>query len=197
MWCIQMHSIQWDHLHVGCWRHVGEAQSWCSWCTGGRVWVRLLPGGLLLAFSRFCSNGHPVLLWLICRIGSIGSICIFFQKRRSQVSSAGDLHARLCQKILSGQRKRREPFSFLERHSLSLGQWGPADLLCFCVSDSMKSSRSVFLAAGPRCFIMSFVTPSGPGAFLHFNCSIAASVSFMVMGWLVQLSDVGCFCSCV
>ena len=57
--------------------------------------------------SRFCSNGHPVLLWLICRVGSIGSICTFFQKHRSQVSSAGDLHARLCQKLLLGQRKQR------------------------------------------------------------------------------------------
>ena len=63
--------------------------------------------------------------------------------------------------------------------------------------DSLKSSRSVFLAAGPWCLIMSFVTPSGPGAFLHFNCFIAASISFMVMSWLMQLSDVGCFCGCV
>ena len=199
------------------------------------------------------------------RVGSIGSICTFFQKRRSQVSSAGDLLARLCQKLLLGQRKQRQPFSFLGRRSLSLGQWGPAGLLYFCVSDipsvlvtvfsvlprkisifcwllalelsqgnlggwwggsclglsclclfygmgwwwpfsigqklpffhdSLKSSGSVFLAAGPRCFIISFVTPSGPGAFLHFNCLIAASVSFMVMGWLMQLCDVGCFCSC-
>ena len=51
--------------------------------------------------------------------------------------------------------------------------------------DSLKSSSSVFLAAGPRCFIMSFVTPSDPSAFLYFNCFIAASISFMVMGWLI------------
>ena len=63
--------------------------------------------------------------------------------------------------------------------------------------DSLKSSRSVFLIAGPRCLIMSFVTPSGPGAVLHFNCLIATSVSFMMMGWLMQLSYVGCFCSWV
>ena len=63
--------------------------------------------------------------------------------------------------------------------------------------DSLKSSRSVFLAAGPRCLIMSFVIPSGPGAFLHFNCFIAASISFVVMSWLMQLSDVDCFCSYV
>ena len=62
--------------------------------------------------------------------------------------------------------------------------------------DSLKGSRSVFLAAGPWCLIMSFVTPSGPGAFLHFNCFIAASISFIVKGWLMQLSDVGCFGSC-
>ena len=136
MWCIQMRSKRRDHLHVGCWRHVGEAQLWCCWCTGERVSVKwLLPVGLLLAFSHFCSNGHPVLLWLICCVGSIGSICKFFQKRRSQVSSAGDLLARLCQKLLLGQRKQRQPFSFLGRRSLSLGQWGPAGLLYFCVSD--------------------------------------------------------------
>ena len=35
--------------------------------------------------------------------------------------------------------------------------------------DSLKSSSSAFLAAGPRCLIMSFVTPSGPGAFLHLS----------------------------
>ena len=68
--------------------------------------------------------------------------------------------------------------------------------LCQFFHDSLKSSSSVFLAAGPRCF-MSFVTPSGPGAFLHYNCFIAASMSFMVMGWLMQMSDVGCFYSCV
>ena len=45
--------------------------------------------------------------------------------------------------------------------------------------DLLKSSSSVFLAAGPRCLIISFVTPSGPGAFLHFNCFIAASISFL------------------
>ena len=60
--------------------------------------------------------------------------------------------------------------------------------------NSLKSSRN-FLAAGPKCLIMSFVAPSGPDALLHFNCFIAASISFMVMGWLMQLSDVGCFCS--
>ena len=60
--------------------------------------------------------------------------------------------------------------------------------------ESLKSSRSVFLAAGPKCLIMSFVTPSDLGAFLHFNWIIAASVSFMVMGWFVKLSYVGCFC---
>ena len=63
--------------------------------------------------------------------------------------------------------------------------------------DSLKSSRSVFLVVGPKCLIMSFVTPSGPGAFLHFKCLIATSISFMVVGWLMQLSDVGYFCSCV
>ena len=71
---------------------------------------RLLPVGLLLAVSRFCSNGHPVLFWLICRVGSIGSICTFFQNHRSRVSSAGDLHARLCQKLLLGQRKQTSFF---------------------------------------------------------------------------------------
>ena len=53
--------------------------------------------------------------------------------------------------------------------------------------DSLKSSRSAFLTAGPECLIMSFVTPSGPGAFLHFNCLIATSISFMLMGWLMCL----------
>ena len=37
--------------------------------------------------------------------------------------------------------------------------------------NSLRSSMSVFLAAGLMCLIMSFVTPSGPGAFLHFNCT--------------------------
>ena len=94
MWCIQMHSTQRDHLHVGCWRHVGEAQSWCCWCTGERVSVRwLLPVGFLLAFSRFCLNVHPVLFWLICRVRSIGSICTFFQKR----SFTSDFVKSFCQ----------------------------------------------------------------------------------------------------
>ena len=105
--------------------------------------------GLLLAFSRFCSDGHPVLLWPICPVGSIGSICTFFQKCRSQVSSAGDLLARLCRKLLLGQRKQRQPFSFLGRRSLSLGQWRASwssVLLCFrypvCVGDSIfRSSK--------------------------------------------------------
>ena len=61
--------------------------------------------------------------------------------------------------------------------------------------DSLKSSRRVFLAASPRCLIMSFVTPSGPGSVLYFNCFTAASIS--LMGWFIQLFDVGCFCSCV
>ena len=61
--------------------------------------------------------------------------------------------------------------------------------------DSFKSSRSVFLVAGPKCLIMSVVTPSDPGVFLRFNCLIATSVSFMVMGWLMCLSDMGCFSS--
>ena len=51
--------------------------------------------------------------------------------------------------------------------------------------DSLKSSMSVFLAAGPRCLIMSFGTPSDPGAFLQFHCFIATSISFMVIGWLM------------
>ena len=87
MWCTQMHSTQRDHLHVGCWKHVGEAQPWCCWCSGERVSVRwLLPVGLL-AFSRFCLKGHPVLLWLICRVGSIGSICIFSRRPSRQTLS--------------------------------------------------------------------------------------------------------------
>ena len=47
--------------------------------------------------------------------------------------------------------------------------------------DLLKSSRSVFLAAGPRCFIMSFVMPSGPGAFLHFSCLIAAPLDVIMI----------------
>ena len=61
--------------------------------------------------------------------------------------------------------------------------------------DSTKSSRNAFLAAGAKCLIMSFVTPSGPGAFLHFSCLIATSISVMVMGWFMHLSNVGCFYS--
>ena len=104
--------------------------------------------GLLLAFSRFCSNGHPVLLWPICRVGSIGSICTFFQKRRSQVSSAGDLLARLCQKLLLGQRKQRKPYFSWKAFSISWAMrasWSSV-LLCFrypvCVGDSIfRSSK--------------------------------------------------------
>ena len=33
----------------------------------------------------------------------------------------------------------------------------------------LNSSKGVLLAAGPRCLIMSLVTPSGPSVFLHFN----------------------------
>ena len=139
-------------------------------------------------------------------------------------------------------KKQRQPYSFLERHSLSLGQWGPADLLCFCVSDIpsvlvtvfsiLPGKTSIFcwlltlevfqgnlggwwggsclglsclylfmdwdvgdffsikqelcyssmirwraqwvfswqqVAAGPKCLITSFLTPSGPGPFLHFQ----------------------------
>ena len=97
-----------------------------------RVSVKwLLPVGLLLALSRFCSNGHPVLFWLICPVGSIGSICTFFQKRRSLVCSAGDLHARLYQKLLLGQRKQKQPFLFLKDILYHLGNEGQ---LIFCAS---------------------------------------------------------------
>ena len=107
-----------------------------------------------------------------------------------------------------GQSKKRKIMAFFRK----------AETVPF-FHDSLKSSRSVFLAAGPKCLIMPFVTPSGPDAFLHFNCLIATSVSFMVMGWLMHLSlfhgdglahaclsfmvmgwlmhlsDVGCFCN--
>ena len=139
-----MHSTRRDHLHVGCWRHVGETQSWCCWCTEERASVRLLLPVGLLAFSRFCSNVHPVLFLLICCVGSIGSICTFVKKRRSQVSSAGDLHARVRQKLLSGRRRQKRPFPFLERHSLSPGEWRPADLLYLCTSYIQSVLVTVF-----------------------------------------------------
>ena len=59
--------------------------------------------------------------------------------------------------------------------------------------DSLKSSRSVFLAAGPRCVWLWHHL-----VLVHSYIStvlFAASISFMVIGWLMQLSDVGCFCS--
>ena len=105
--------------------------------------------GLLLAFSRFCSNGHPVLLWPICRVGSIGSICTFFQKRRSQVSSAGGLLARLCQKLFVRSKKTETTFFFSwKAFSISWAMrasWSSV-LLCLrypiCVGDSIfRSSK--------------------------------------------------------
>ena len=42
------------------------------------------------------------------------SVSTFFQKRRSQVSSAGDLLARCFQKRLSGRRNRNNLFLFLK-----------------------------------------------------------------------------------
>ena len=64
------------------------------------------------------------LLWPICRVGNIGSNCTFFQKRCSQVSSAGDLLARLCQKFLLGQKKPDNLFLFLEGILYLLGNEG-------------------------------------------------------------------------
>ena len=75
---------------------------------------------------------HPGLFLLICRVGSIRSICTFFQKRRSQVSAAGDLHARLYQKPLPGQIKRKDLFIFLKGILYLLGNEGQ---LIFCAPD--------------------------------------------------------------
>ena len=42
---------------------------------------------------------------------SCKSIYTCFQKRRSQVFSAGELHIRLCQKLPLGRRRQKQPFS--------------------------------------------------------------------------------------
>ena len=49
--------------------------------------------------------------------------------------------------------------------------------------DSLKSFNNVLLVSSPKFFIMSFMTPLGPGPFLHFNCLIASST---LPYWLLQ-----------
>ena len=136
--CIQMHSTRWDYLHVGFWRNVREAQPWCSRCTGKKVSVGEItpPYGTPRIFTLLHICPSIFLLLLICRVGSIGSVCTFLQKRHSQVSSAGGLHVRLYQKILSGQRKQKQPFSFVK------GDEG--QLLCLCASSIQSVWVTVF-----------------------------------------------------
>ena len=62
--------------------------------------------------------------------------------------------------------------------------------------DSLKSFNNVLLVSSPKFFIMSFVTPSGPGAFLHFNCLIASSTSSILIASIIQLSVGGWSCFC-
>ena len=45
------------------------------------------------------------------------------------------------------------------------------------LQDLLKRARMAFFAEDPRWAIMSFVTSSGPGAFLVFNILISASSS--------------------
>ena len=59
--------------------------------------------------------------------------------------------------------------------------------------DSLKSFNNVLLVSSPKFFIMSFVTPSGPGAFLHFTCLIASSTSSILIASVIQLSVGGWF----
>ena len=54
------------------------------------------------------------------------------------------------------------------------------------LQDSLKSFNNVLLVSSPKFFIMSFVTPSGPGAFLHFNCLIASSTSSILIASVIQ-----------
>ena len=62
--------------------------------------------------------------------------------------------------------------------------------------DSLKSFNNVLLVSSSKFFIMSFVTPSGPGAFLHFNCLIASSTSSILIASVIQLSVGGWSCFC-
>ena len=62
--------------------------------------------------------------------------------------------------------------------------------------DSLKSFSNVLLVSSPNCFIMSFMTPSGPGAFLHFNSLITSYTSSILIASVIQLSVGGCSCFC-
>ena len=64
-------------------------------------------------------------------------------------------------------------------------------------NDSLQSFNNVLLVRSPKFFIMSFVTPSGPRAFLHFNCLIASSTSSILIASVIQLSVGGGSCFCV
>ena len=72
------------------------------------------------------------------------------------------------------------------------------DLSClwlFVHCDSFSSSTGVLLAVGLTCLLMSLVIPSD--LVLYFCWFSAISVSFVVMGWLMHVSDLGRCCSWV
>ena len=62
----------------------------------------------------------------------------------------------------------------------------------------LKISRSVFLAISPRCFSISLLTPSGPGAFfgLRFLMAEFSSEIFKVL-FKHGLGTFSCFSSCL
>ena len=68
--------------------------------------------------------------------------------------------------------------------------------ICGFHDDSLKSFNNVLLVSSPKFFIMPFVTPSGPGAFLHFNCLIPSSTSSILIASVIQLSAAGWSCFC-
>ena len=186
MWCIQMHSIQRDHLHVGCWRHVGEAQSWCCWCTGERVSVRwFLPSRIFTFLLKWPSSF--TLADLSCRKHRI-HLYILPETPLSSIFSRRPSRQTLSKAFVS-QRKQRQPFSFLERHSLSPGPWGPADLLCFCVSDIQSVLVTVFSVLPKMisifCWLLALeVFQSNLGGWWGGSClGLSCLCLFYGLGW--------------
>ena len=112
-------------------KSVGEMTPPCG--TPSRIFMLFLKSPSSFTLADLSCRKHRIHLYIL-------------PETRSQVSSTGKLHARLYQKLLLGRRKQKQPFSFLERHSLSLGQWGSADLLYFCVSDIQSVLVTVYSA---------------------------------------------------
>ena len=97
MWRIQMHSMQRDQLHVGCWRRVGEAQS------------LLLKWTSSFILADLSCRQHRIHLYILPE-PPLSSI---FSRRPSRQTLS---------KAFVRSKKTEATFFFLERHSLSLGQ---------------------------------------------------------------------------